>query len=142
MLLDVDNFVAVLVDNLLVDNHPAQEQPNFEAIKSQVQRDFAEALQQIAVYPRGREVLLAVPTVATSLHEVAERGWSEAAKECARGALSALSDREALADVDEDHRHVMISCASCLIMHAPHAFVLGLTDCAWAMSQINGMSRL
>ena len=36
-------------------------------------QDFAEALQQLAVYPPGREELLKDPAVAQALHEVAER---------------------------------------------------------------------
>ena len=72
-------------------------------------QDFAEALQQLAVYPPGREELLKDPAVAQALHEVAERGWTQEAQGCARGALLALSGREALSDVDEDRRHLMIS---------------------------------
>jgi hypothetical protein len=36
----------------------------FESIKAQVQRDFAEALLQLAVYPPGKTALLADPSVA------------------------------------------------------------------------------
>ncbi len=53
--------------------------------------------------------LLADPTVAVALNEVAEHGWCEEARACARGALSALSDREVLT-ADEGQLHLMMSC--------------------------------
>ena len=87
-----------------------------------MQRDFAEALEQLAVFqPKGRDAILADPTAMEALQEVAERGWSEEARECAAGALSALSDRDrgamgggdgagAGGEVDEERRHIMMSC--------------------------------
>ena len=38
LLLNVDGFLAVLVDNLLLSSHPAQQQPDFEAVRGPVQR--------------------------------------------------------------------------------------------------------
>ena len=104
LLLNVDGLLRVLVDALLLDpEHPQRAHPTFEANSVPVQRDFTEALQQLAVFPAGREALLAEPSAAEALQHVAEHGWSEEAQECAQGALSALSDREALSDVDADH---------------------------------------
>ena len=60
---------------------------------------------------------MADPTVAPALEQVAEQGWCDEAQEFARGALAALSDREAFADVDEDHLHLMLSC-ECLRLRA------------------------
>ena len=111
LLLNVDSLLRVLVDALLLDpEHPQRAYPTFEANSVPVQRDFTEALQQLAVFPAGREALLAEPSAAEALQHVAEHGWSEEAQECAQGALSALSDREALSDVDADHLHLMMSC--------------------------------
>ena len=64
----------------------------------------------MAVYARGRDALLEDPRVAQALQEVAEHGWSQEAQTCARGALSALSNREAAVGVNEDQLHLMISC--------------------------------
>ena len=87
-----------------------------------MQRDFAEALEQLAVFqPKGRDAILADPTAMEALQEVVERGWSEEARECAAGALSALSDRDrgamgggdgagAGGEVDEERQHIMMSC--------------------------------
>ena len=135
MLLAADGLVGVLVDALLLDEeHPQRTQATFEAVKAAIQRvcntlwkllssscsdlteirchfqDFTEALEQLAVFRAGREALLQDPTVAQALEQVAEQGWSEEARDCARGALSALSGHEALSDVDEDHLHLMVSC--------------------------------
>ena len=116
MLLSNDLFVSVLVDSLLLDpEHPRMVASTFESVKAAVQRDAAEALQQLAVYPPGREALLSDPTVAEALSQVADSGWTGEAQECARGALSAMSDRDAVAPVDENHLHVMISCESCML---------------------------
>jgi hypothetical protein len=65
MLLSNDHFVAVLVDSLLLDDdHPRKAAGSFESVKAAVQRDAAEALQQLTVYPPGRAALLGDPTVA------------------------------------------------------------------------------
>ena len=78
MLLSNDRFVAVLVDSLLLDaDHPRKAASTFESVKAAVQRDAAEALQQLTVYPPGRAALLADPTVAEALSEVADCGWSD-----------------------------------------------------------------
>ena len=74
-------------------------------------QDFAEAIEQLAVYPPGREALLQDPTVLDALREVAEQGWTDEAREHAAGALMALSDHQPdERAVDLDQRHVMMSC--------------------------------
>ena len=83
-------------------------------------QDAAEAIEQLAVYPPTREALLQDPTVLDALREVADKGWTDEAKEYAAGALMALSDHPPDAEraVDLDQRHLMMSCQStslCLI---------------------------
>ncbi len=81
MLLSNERFVTVLVDSLLLDSdHPRKAAGTFGSVKSAVQRDAAEALQQLSVYPPGREALLADPTVSEALSEVADCGWSDGEK--------------------------------------------------------------
>ena len=77
-------------------------------------QDAAEAIEQLAVYPLGREALLQDPTVLDALREVADKGWTDEAREHAAGALMALSDHQPDAEraVDLDQRHVMMSCES------------------------------
>ena len=77
-------------------------------------QDAAEAIEQLAVYPPGREALLQDPSVTDALQEVADKGWTDEAREHAAGALMALSDQQPDAEhvVDPDERHMMMSCAS------------------------------
>jgi hypothetical protein len=112
LLLNADGLLAVLVDSLLLDpEHPIRSdgRTNFEAICGPVQRDFAEALAQLAVYPPGRQVLLQDPTVVEALKQVAAKGWLDEAKRSAESALAALSDVAHEASHHKGHRHVMIS---------------------------------
>ena len=74
-------------------------------------QDFAEAIQQLAAFPPGREALLQEPSVVDALQEVVDKGWTDEAKEHAAGALMALSDHQPDAEraVAPDQRHVMMS---------------------------------
>ena len=130
MLLSSDGFIRVLVDCLLLDPElPMALCLGFGDIKTSVQREYVEALEQIAVSPLGRAVLLSDPTVVQALEQVADQGWSEEARECARGALSALSDREVSADVDEDRLHLMVSYQWDV---SSQAIILGsIKTCGW-----------
>ena len=122
LLLRADGLIRVLTDSLLLDpDHPLRTQQtrpgevlfgatDFEAVKGPVQRDFAEAIEQLAVYRPGREALLQDPTVLDALREVADKGWTDEAKEYAAGALMALSDHQPDAERVVDQRHVMMSC--------------------------------
>lgn len=74
-------------------------------------QDFAEAIAQLAMYPRGREALLHDPTVAEALQQVVAAGWTDEARLSAESALLAMSDRQ---PEDHEHRdeaqlHVMLS---------------------------------
>ena len=76
-------------------------------------QDAAKAIEQLAVYPPGREALLHDPSVTDALQEVADKGWTDEAQEHAAGALMALSDQHPVIGmgVDLDERHLMMSCA-------------------------------
>jgi hypothetical protein len=72
------------------------------------QKNYAEALHQIALWEPGREALVRDPSVTTSLEEVAKHGMTEEAKERARGALIAL---QGIAKHDDAivPNHIMLS---------------------------------
>ena len=112
LLLKCDGFVPLLVDSLLLDpDHPRRAEADFEAVAPPVQRDFAEAIQQLSAFPPGRDALLQDPSVTEALREVAANGLTEEAQECAAGALQALGARERAEHVvvDEGSRHIMMS---------------------------------
>eukprot|EP01048_Picozoa_sp_COSAG05_P005045 COSAG05_NODE_290_length_12056_cov_14.204232_10_plen_452_part_00 len=50
------------------------------------------------MYPRGREALLVDPIVVQALQQVAKEGWEQEARQHARVALAALSDRQPAAE--------------------------------------------
>jgi hypothetical protein len=93
-------FIPHLLDGLmLADTHPrhtdAAGHDTPMSIKTAVQRDFAECIQQVSLFPPGCEALKADPAVIAGLEVLVERAWSEEAKDCARGALMQLTDRMA-----------------------------------------------
>ena len=73
------------------------------------QRNYTETLQQLALFPAGREAILQEPLVLKALEEVAERGMTPEAREHAEGALMALSDKEMQASESEGPKHIMLS---------------------------------
>ena len=94
LLLAADGLLSLLVDALLLDPaHPVRSdgRTDFEAIRGPVQRDFAEAIAQLAMYPSGRQVLQRAPTVGEALRQVASEGWTELARRHAESALAALT---------------------------------------------------
>lgn len=119
MLLEVEGFIPLLVDSLLLDpQHPRMNNnaltgaTDWEGAKGPVQRDYAEAIAQLAMYPPGRDALLHDPAVLEALQTVAAEGWEEEGRQHAQAALAALSDRQADAyrvEVDRDQGHVMLS---------------------------------
>ena len=54
------------------------------------QQNYAEALAQLALFPAGKDALLADESVTAALEAVVERGLSQEAQEFARGALIGL----------------------------------------------------
>lgn len=113
LLLPFDGFASGL---LLDPEHPRNATD--ETIKTAVQRDFAECIQQISLYPAGAEALKADPALIEALDALVEKAWSDGAKECARGALMQLTERQPKPDMaaaalhgagSASHRHIMLS---------------------------------
>ena len=112
LLLRCDDFIRVIVDSLLLDaDHPRRAQADFGTVAPPVQRDFAEAIQQLSAFPPGRDALLQDPSVTEALRELVDKGLTDEAKECAAGALQALGiwERAEHVVVDEGSRHIMMS---------------------------------
>jgi len=111
MLLNNTGFISLLIDGLLLDpEHPRRDTD--EAVKAAVQRDFAECVQQISLFPAGCDALKADSAVIPALDALVDKAWSEEAKDCAQGALMQLTDRhrETIAAIDLDALHIMMSC--------------------------------
>eukprot|EP01050_Picozoa_sp_SAG11_P016871 SAG11_NODE_2357_length_3468_cov_1.841199_2_plen_688_part_00 len=131
-LLRCPGFIALLVDGLLLD--PAHPRAGHDReVMAVVQRDYAESLQQLALFPEGREALLADPSIelqlssmAPLLHErvvvmpaiaalelLAAEALSPEAKKAADGALLALGVQQhppaapATAQPAAQCRHIM-----------------------------------
>ena len=117
-------FLSVLADSLLLDPaHPRRAEATFEAVKAPVQRDAAEALQQLVASPLGKVGVLkrignwsprweGERPLLEVLQEVADRGWTREAQQFARGALFALSEAEGACRqhaVSNGGIHVMLS---------------------------------
>ena len=79
-------------------------------VKAIVQKDFAECIQQIALFPPGCDALKVDPAVVEALDALVEKAWTEEAKDSARGALMQLTDRRPETVVNLDALHVMMSC--------------------------------
>ena len=58
----------------------------------QVQRDIAEAIAQLAMFPPGKAALMQEPSMREALQHVATEGWDDEAQRHAQAALAALSD--------------------------------------------------
>lgn len=80
-----------------------------QELKVWCQDHHCEALAQLAVYEPAREALLHDGSVVPALEAVAKVGLTEAARETAAAALSALSDKK-LDMQTEGQKHVMLSC--------------------------------
>ena len=115
MLLDNSGFIPHLVDGLLLDpEHKRNGAPPVGApqhTKAVVQRDFAECIQQLSLFPPGCEALKVASGVIEALDALVEKAWTEEAKNCARGTLMQLTERQAQVTVDTDALHIMVSCA-------------------------------
>ena len=80
-----------------------------EDLKAWCQQHHCEALAQLAVHEGSRETLLRDGSVVPALESVAASGLTQAARELAAAALSALSDKE-LVMAAEGQKHIMLSC--------------------------------
>ena len=112
MLLESSECIPHLLDGLLLDpEHPRKDTD--EQIKSAVQRDFAECIQQLSLFGPGGEALKKNPDVVSALDMLVDKAWSEQAKICARGALKQLCPERPVGlrvEVDHDALHIMMSC--------------------------------
>ena len=107
MLLSNSGFIPHLIDGLLLDpEHPRKDCD--EAVKTVVQRDFAECIQQIALFPPGCDALKANEAVMQALATLKDKAWSDEAKVCAEGAIMALIPPEHHEDILA--LHIMMSC--------------------------------
>ena len=126
----VSNYTTILSGLLLDPEHPRKDTD--EAVKAVVQRDFAECIQQISLFPPGCEALKADSSVVAALDALVNKAWSEEAKDCARGALMQLTDRqrESVSETGNgDARHIMMSC-ECTPVSSMIVFGLALTGAA------------
>ena len=80
-----------------------------EDLKAWCQQHHCEALAQLAVHEGSRETLLRDGSVVPALESVAASGLTQAARELAAAALSALSDKK-LVMAAEGQKHIMLSC--------------------------------
>ena len=120
MLLSNDGFIPHLISGLLLEPDHARKDKGY-ARNSVVQRDFAECIQQISLFPPGCEALKAAQGVMEALNALANaeggKALTKEAKECALGALVQLTDRSKM-DMNPDERsvdadsHLMMSCES------------------------------
>lgn len=106
LLLTNRNFLPHLVHGLLLEPkhhrskavHPG-DPTDFESVKAAIQRDYSECLQQLALYPAGRDAMLEDESVVPALRQLSSADasvcWSSGAKQCASGALMALEQQQA-----------------------------------------------
>ena len=107
-----------LIDGLMLDPEHPRKDTN-EGIKTAVQRDFAECVQQIALFPAGCDALKANEGIMHALSTLKDKAWSEEAKVCAEGALMALIPPEHH-EVDPDALHIMLSCECTPVFSRAH----------------------
>ena len=107
LLKNPDLWTLIRLGLFIDPDHPKASTP--VAIQEISQRDYSEALQQLAVFPAGREAILAEASIVKALEEVAERGVTPEAREHAEGALMALSDKEMQPSDSEGPKHIMLS---------------------------------
>jgi hypothetical protein len=119
MLLSVPSFIPHLVDGLMLDpSHPRQSgpppnpPPGPDVLKS-VQRDFAECLSQISLFPAGRAALKAEPAVLQALTILKDTALSDEARLFAEATLMVTGDQQGPVSpdlrVDVESLHIMIS---------------------------------
>jgi hypothetical protein len=96
LMLGNDGCIQHLIDGLLLSpSHPRNQAdqvtgPTDPAVATQVQREYAEAVSQFAVYEPGATALLNDPAVVPALRQLVEKGLSDEAKEAGRVTLVAL----------------------------------------------------
>ena len=94
---------------LLDPEHPRKD--TAEPVKAAVQRDIAECIQQLAVFPQAREVLKADSELIDAVKALVDKGWTNEAKETAARTLATFYPEQLVKFVvDEDSLHIMMSC--------------------------------
>ena len=89
MLLNNRSFVQHLLEGLFLNPEHPWASPTDVAIKSVVQRDFAECVQQVSLFPPGCEALKADGAVVEALNALVGSGAHErAAPQLLRLAIS------------------------------------------------------
>ena len=116
LLLANPKFLPYLIDGLLLDPaHPRAGLP--DAMITWLQTMHTDCLAQLAVFPEGRDALLADPAVVEALQQVKGAGMDEECRELAASALLALHDDDSeLGACREGPKlrcpsHIMLSCA-------------------------------
>lgn len=112
LLLNCASFIPLLVFGLMLDaDHPRKD--TSEEIKAQVQRDYAECMLQVALFPRGCDLLSkADPRVVEVLDMLVEKASSEEAKEIGlktRMLLCPSPTRYIPPECNVDAKHIMMS---------------------------------
>jgi hypothetical protein len=90
MLIESPGFVEHMIASLMLDPKHKRHHGTSQATKARVQRDYAECIQQISLFPSGCEVLKDNSAVVEALDSLATKGWSDEAKQCAHAALMQL----------------------------------------------------
>jgi hypothetical protein len=95
---------------LLDPEHPRKD--TAEPVKAAVQRDIAECIQQLAVFPQACEVLKADSELIDAVKALVDKGWTKEAKETAARTLSTFYPEQLVKFVvdDKDSLHIMMSC--------------------------------
>ena len=117
-MLENPDLFTLLELGLFVDpeNHPrgpnavSPVKPATVEVQAAFQRNSAEALQQLALFPSGREALQHEAAVLKALEQVAQSAMTPEAREHAEATLLALSGKEMKATpAGEGPKHIMLS---------------------------------
>eukprot|EP01046_Picozoa_sp_COSAG06_P030848 COSAG06_NODE_2959_length_6025_cov_2.863145_1_plen_177_part_00 len=103
---------------LLDPEHPRKD--TAEPVKAAVQRDIAESIQQLAVFPQACEVLKADSELIDAVKALVDQGWTKEAKETAARTLAIFHPEHFVKFVvDEDSLHIMMSCKHSVFLLGP-----------------------
>ena len=109
LLLASPKFMPFLLGGFLLDD---SQRPDTDVpVRSVVQRNHVEALQQMALFGPGKQALLQESAVLPALEAVVARGFSDEARECAHNAMFALSDTDGHTGPQQEQMqmHIMLS---------------------------------
>ena len=121
-------------------------------MKAAVQRDIAECIQQLAVFPQACEVLKADSKLIDAVKALVDKGWTNEAKETATRTLATFYPEQLVKFVvDEDSLHIMMSCkhsvsssALCLLRQVDYLLTHAMDpETHWCCfrAKINGMCK-